>query len=126
MGDANRRKSTRVPFKATVDLIFDGREYLKRQTSDLSLTSVFVPGVTGHEAGETCRLNLHLTGLSSDILLHMKGRIQRVEQDGIGLEFFEIDLDSFYHLKNIVYYNSGDPDKLEDEFFEHVRKSGEG
>jgi hypothetical protein len=31
------------------------------------------------------------------------------------LHFVEIDLDSFYHLKNIIYYNSSDPDTIEQE-----------
>jgi len=29
-----------------------------------------------------------------------------------------MDLDSFQHLKNIVYFNSNSPDQLNEEFFE--------
>ncbi len=124
MADFNRRKDTRVPFKATVDLLFADCDYTQQETADLSLQGVYVPGVCGHEIGEECELNLHLTGMSSDIILKMKGRVMRAEEKGTGLRFFEIDLDSFYHLKNIIYYNSSDPDTLEGEFLEHVRGAG--
>ena len=123
MADFNRRKNTRVPFKATVDLVFPGRDYASRETTDLSLQGVYVPGVHGHKLGEECDVTLHLTGMSSDILLKMKGRVTREEKGGTGLQFFETDLDSFYHLRNIMYYNSGDPDKLEEEFLAHVREA---
>ncbi len=46
----------------------------------------------------------------------MKGEVVRVEEDCIALYFFEIDLDSFFHLRNIVYYNTEDADKIENEF----------
>ena len=43
----------------------------------------------------------------------MKGEVVRVEPDGLALHFSEIDFDSFYHLKNIIYYNSEDPDQVD-------------
>ena len=112
----NRRENTRVEFRATIDLDFSGRIFTGCETSDLSLYGVFVSGVQGPVAGDQCDLSLHLSGATSDTVLRMKGELVRVEANGVGLKFFEIDLDSFYHLKNILYYNSGDPDVLEEEF----------
>ncbi|MBU0674219.1 MAG: PilZ domain-containing protein [Proteobacteria bacterium] len=117
MSEVERRKNTRVPFQATLDLKFaDGRTH-KCETNNLSLYGVFAEGVSGHPRGEVCDVVLNLTGATSDVRLRMKGEIMRVESNGVGLKFVEIDLDSFYHLKNILYYNSGDPDRLEEEFF---------
>ena len=77
-------------------------------------------GLTSHEIGEQCDVSLHLVGASSDLGLKMKGEVVRIEPNGLALHFYETDLDSFYHLKNILYYNSDNPDKLDEEFSEQV------
>ncbi len=112
----NRRKNTRVEFAATVDLDFSGCNFTGCETSDLSLYGVFVSGVNNLKAGSECKLSLHLSGTSSDTVLRMKGEVVRVGGGGVGIKFLKIDLDSFYHLKNILYFNSGNPDMLEEEF----------
>jgi len=113
-----RRRNTRVPFQATADVRFSGRNYLRCETENLSIKGVSVLGITGHQVGEECELVLALSGTTSHLKLEMKGKVVRVEQDRIALHFHEIDLDSFYHLKNIIYYNSDDPDGLESELVE--------
>ena len=117
----NRRENTRVEFKTTIDLDFYGTTFTDCETSDLSLHGVFVSGVEGKSVGDKCNLTLHLAGATSDTILRIKGEVVRIEENGIGLKFFEIDLDSFYHLKNILYYNSGDPDMLEEEFQKQLK-----
>jgi hypothetical protein len=74
-----------------------------------------VLGVTGHKLGEKCLVSLRLVGSTSDLSLKMKGTVVRVEEDGLALHFYEMDLDSFFHLKNILYYNSENPDVLDKE-----------
>ncbi len=120
MNFGNRRKNSRVPFQATITLDFPEKSYQDCETRDLSLKGVFVLGITGHGIGEQCDISLHLVGSSSDLALKMKGEVIRIESDGLALHFYETDLDSFYHLKNILYYNSGNPDKLDQEFSDQV------
>jgi hypothetical protein len=112
---SNRRQHSRVTFETVIDLGFPGRCFEKCRTRDLSLKGVFVSGVEGRE-GEGCEVTLHLTGASSDLTLKMRGEVVRVEPGGIALRFSEIDLDSFAHLKNIIYYNTEDPDVLDQEW----------
>ena len=110
-----RRKNTRVPFQTTADVVFGDKRYSNCATENLSVKGLSVLGVTGHTLGETCDLSLALSGSTSQLRLTMKAEIVRMEADRIGLHFIEIDLDSFYHLKNIIYYNSEDPDTIEQE-----------
>jgi hypothetical protein len=119
MSNRNRRQHSRVTFETVIDLGFAGRHFEKCRTRDLSLRGVFVGGVEGRE-GEACEVTLHLTGVSSDLTLKMRGEVVRVELGGIALRFSEIDLDSFTHLKNILYYNTEDPDVLEQEWLDHA------
>ena len=110
----NKRKNSRVPFHATITLNFPNQKHEECETVDLSLKGVFVVGLTGHSIGEKCRASLRLIGSTSDLTLKMKGEVVRIEANGMGLHFFETDLDSFYHLKNILYYNSENPDILDE------------
>lgn len=120
MTSTNRRKNSRIPFQATITLRFPGALYEQCETRNLSLKGVFVVGIRGHKLGDKCAVELCLTGTTSNLCLRMKGEVMRVAADGVGLRFFEIDLDSFHHLKNILYYNSENPDQLDDEFIEQV------
>ncbi|MDA8418791.1 MAG: PilZ domain-containing protein [Desulfobacteraceae bacterium] len=110
-----RRKNTRVAFQATADVTFAGQSYQGCETENLSVKGVAVLGITGHAVGETCDLALALSGSSSELRLTMRGKVVRVEENGVALNFIETDLESFYHLKNIIYYNSQDPDAIEQE-----------
>lgn len=116
----NRRRNSRVSFQATITLDFAGMIYKECETHDLSMKGVFVAGVTGHKIGDKCDISLHLVGATSDLALKMKGQVVRVEGNGLALHFLETDLDSYYHLKNILYYNSENPDILEEEFSDQL------
>jgi len=115
-----RRKNTRVTFRTTADVQFADKNYTQCETENLSLRGVSVLGISGHQAAEKCGISLALSGSTSELKLNMRGEIVRVEHDSIALKFTEIDLDSFYHLKNIIYYNSEDPDKIETELAESL------
>lgn len=133
--DNDRRRDVRVVFQTTVMVIFpDGRTFADCTTSDISVSGVFVNGVTGAASGEKCRVELQLTGKTSNLLLKMAAEIVRSQDDGVALEFFEVDDDSFYHLQNIVYFGykyaggQGDfaagLDDIEDETLYYDLKSG--
>lgn len=115
MATDERRKSTRVSFQTTANLHFADADFSNCETEDLSIKGVFVLGINGRAIGDRCAVELHLSGASSELLLEMQGEIVRVVAKGVGIKFFEIDLDSFNHLKNIVYYNSENPDELTGE-----------
>jgi len=118
MAENDRRKNTRVSFRTTADLKFSTTVYSKCETDNLSIKGVSVLGITGHQKGETCDIYLALSGSSSELRIEMKGEVVRVDSEGIALHFTEVDLDSFYHLKNIIYYNSEDPDAIRSELSE--------
>ncbi len=111
-----RRRNTRVAFHTSADLRFPHDAYSQRQTRNLSVSSIFILGIINKNLGDKCDVTLHLTGATSDLRINIKGEVVRCEPDGIALRFYEIDLDSFYHLKNIIYYNIENPDEFDEEF----------
>jgi hypothetical protein len=112
----NMRKNSRVPFQTIIGLDFPNQSHAECESQDLSLKGVFVHGVTGHQPGEKCLVSLRLAGSASRITLEMQGTVVRTEKAGLALHFDEMDLDTFSHLKNILYYNSENPDTLDEEF----------
>ncbi len=48
--------------------------------------------------------------------LQVGGQVARVEAEGIGIRFTEVPLDSLDDLRNLILYNSPDPDQVEREF----------
>jgi hypothetical protein len=115
VGGERKRRHSRVPFHTVVSLTFpDGETFDHCETRDLGLRGVFVEGVKGREVGETCRVELCLTGTSSRMCLTMEGTIIRCQEKGIAIRFTATDPDSFFHLQNIIYYKSEDADELQE------------
>jgi hypothetical protein len=101
-----RRRDARVTFRTFAKLSYPaGRVFDECETKDVSVSGVFVEGVSGVEQGEKCDVEFHLNGRTSSLVLEMAGETVRVQGDGVALQFFDIDEDSFYHLQNVVYFN---------------------
>ncbi|MBU4261849.1 MAG: PilZ domain-containing protein [Proteobacteria bacterium] len=115
-----RRKNTRVVFHTTASVRFAGDVFERLAIRDLSLRGVYLEGISGRSQGEKCEVELFLTGSSSELKLNMKGKVVRRDERGVGIHFEEIDIDTFFHLKNIVYYNADDPDQVENELAENI------
>jgi hypothetical protein len=116
-----KRRDLRVTFRATARLRFpDARVFDKCETSDISVSGVFVQGVSGVAGGDRCEIEFRLVGRSSSLLLEMAGEVVRVAESGVALQFIEVDQDSFCHLQNIVYFNFKEAGQLGIPFGEHV------
>ncbi len=107
-----KRKYPRVGFKTQIRLSIegDGKEiHLEGDSKDLSLKGVFVRTTKDTlEVGTQCDICVYLTGGIDEIKLPMKGCVVRSNDAGMGIVFDSMDVDTYSHLKNIVYYNSVD------------------
>jgi len=104
--DQDRRRDVRVTFRATAKLKFgEDRIFDECETGNISISGVFVGGVVGVERGEKCDVEFYLSGRTSSLVLEMDGEVVRVEENGIALQFLDVDQDSFCHLQNIVFFN---------------------
>lgn len=118
-----KRKFSRVPFHIEAEINANGSNF-KGEVENLSLKGMLVH-IHDHllELGTPLTMIINLTGVNSNLSINLKGRVVRVSQEGIGIFFEEIDLDSFIHLKNIIDYNVADPEKVKEEFFEYIREN---
>ena len=106
-----RRKHSRVGFatRITVRLESGAKAVsLEANSRDLSLKGIFVRTPERFPLDTGCVVDIYLTGGVDEIRLEVKGRTVRQTDDGVGIVFESMDVDTYTHLKNIVYYNSTD------------------
>ncbi|MBU1196460.1 MAG: PilZ domain-containing protein [Proteobacteria bacterium] len=107
-----KRKHPRVGFttQIKIELEADGKKILlEGNTRDLSLKGVFLNAdIDVLPVGTACNLNVYLSGGIDEIVLNIKGSVARSTDAGMGISFDSMDVDTYSHLKNIVYYNSVD------------------
>jgi hypothetical protein len=111
--DIDRRKKLRVDFKTNIILKTDQSEiHIEGSSKDLSLKGIFVHTREEAVLGTKCQIEVNLTGMTEPLSLCMQGKIIRKDLNGIAVEFDSMDLDSYTHLKNLVRYNTADPDDV--------------
>ncbi len=106
-----KRQYSRVSFATDIRIqIESGGKSVQVQGSskDLSLKGLFVQTQKTFALDSVCEIIIYLTGGIDEIILKIKGRVARVSQNGMGVIFDSMDVDSYSHLKNIVQYNSVD------------------
>jgi len=106
-----RRKYSRVGFTTRIDVCLvsgQGNVCLEANSKDLSLKGIFVKTDAVFPLETKCSVDIYLTGGVEQIKLEIQGKTVRQTDDGIGIVFQSMDVETYTHLKNIVYYNGGD------------------
>jgi len=113
----DKRKYSRVVFETKALIDFNNNR-IEGKVENLSMKGAFIKTKTPVNliTGDVIQLKLELTGTTSKLNLDLKANVKRIDEDGFGVEFTSIDLDSFTHLKNIIAYNSGEYEKILQEF----------
>ncbi|HOJ77523.1 MAG TPA: PilZ domain-containing protein [Bacillota bacterium] len=119
-----KRKFLRVPFEIKAEIISEGQKFIV-DVKDLSLKGLYVKSDHKFELKTPVDLKIDLSGNQTNLSINLKAEVVRVTDEGMGLFFSQMDLDSFIHLKNIVEYNAIDPERVREEFFEFVKTNVE-
>jgi len=114
--DRNRRKKTRVDFQTQVSVRTEDAEVLsKTHSRNISLRGVYLETEEALPLGTSCEVDILLSGTSSLLSIRVRGKVARQDANGLGIVFESIDPDSYFHLKNLIMYNSHDPEGIERE-----------
>ena len=113
-----RRGKTRVHFKTQVIIKADESKIVSEANSkDISINEIFIKTENKIPVGTPCDIEILLTGTSSRLALRIKGKVTRQDASGLGISFDSMDIDSHFHLKNIIMYNSSNPEEIEEEIY---------
>jgi len=110
-----KRMLTRINFRVQVTIKTEKLEFTTG-ISNLSLNGMLIDSSEQLELSEHLKATIKLTSDNSDQVVNLKGIVIRKEGLTIAIQFMEIELDSFILLRNIIIYNNGDSEKIDDEF----------
>lgn len=118
----NPREFTRVTTGFTVEIEAEGRTIESARMQDLSMNGVFVICEDRLPLECDCRVTLRLGDPGSGIKITAAGKVMRhgTEPPGFALQFSELDVESYEHLRQLVLLNSQDPDQVEQEISGHL------
>jgi hypothetical protein len=87
---------------------------------NLSMKGMFLKTQESLPGDGLLEISIVLSGASSLLSIKVKGCAVRQTDEGIAVEFQEMDIDSFVHLKNVVALNSDDADAFYEEYYQAV------
>ncbi len=119
--EKDRRRFLRVSYSVSATLTDEKGNQVSGDIKNLSLKGAFVESNDEMDIGSSVKIAINVVSLSSSLNLNLKGEVVRKDHKGIGVEFTEMDIDSFVHLKSIVALNHGDLDIIEDEFHKFLK-----
>jgi hypothetical protein len=91
---------------------------------DISLNGVLVQADLAVTTGTACEVVIPL-GEAPEHAIEAEGHVVRRDSQGLAIHFDAMELDSVAHLRQLVTYNSDDPDRIDREAV-HLRLREEG
>lgn len=116
-----RRDFIRIPFRTKAEVRAGDLTAHAVGDADVSMgglritTADLVP-----PEGDPCDVRITLESAGADpVVIEIKGTVVRSGPASIAVHFNEIDLDSYWHLHQLIRLNAEDPERAEREFFSH-------
>ena len=116
----DKRRFTRVPFRVQAEITVDESSYDTKEIKNLSVGGCLLPVSAPLDVGAACHVKILLSGTSSELHIEVDAQVVRCDAGEVAVKFTGVDLDSFFHLQNIVRYNASDPDTVEEELRAHL------
>jgi len=111
---SNRRRFHRILFDTPASIISEGKTYLCNIV-DISLKGALIsqPAEWDRSVGDTVKLEIKLSNYEAQII--MQGEVAHIENDHVGIQCNQIDIDSISHLRRLAELNLGDAELVERE-----------
>lgn len=109
------RYFSRIKFTAQAQIVFN-RTIHKLELLDISLrgallySEVHLPLTKG----TCCVLKIYLP--ASHVTLTFNAELVHLNENNLGFKFLDADIDTMTHLRNLLGYNTGNPDQITHEF----------
>ena len=113
----NQRRVSRLPVQLFVEIRHDDICLSSNKTHDVSMKGLFVHTGKTLPIGTPCQVKLILQGEQS---IDVRGRVVRVTNAGMAVEFYEGDLQSYERLRSLIAFNSPNPAQAEKELESHL------
>ncbi len=98
-----KRKVNRVDFD-NVAKVYQNDKIIEGRIGNLSMKGFFIVTDEKLKLNSEVNIEIILSGTSTELAIKIKGTVVRAEENGFGIDFKEMELDSFIHLRNVVFY----------------------
>lgn len=117
----DRRGFIRIPFNTEAKVTACGKTVRSRDGIDISMSGLRIQceGQQDFVVGSPCEVRIVLSAAEDSATIEAKGKIVRSDSTCLGIQFMEIDLDSYQHLRQLILHNTAEPERAEQEFYAH-------
>jgi hypothetical protein len=115
----NQREFTRVPARVKVELVTRDGVIFTQQTRNLSMNGLYLEAREKLPLNTECQLRVFLGESRDAACIEILGRVSRVDEIGMAIEFRQIEVDGFERLRNLVLLNTNQVQEVEEEFRSH-------
>ena len=115
----NQRRFSRLPVQLFVEIRHDDICLSSNKTHDVSMKGLFVHTGKTLTIGTPCQVKLMLEGRQGEQSIEVHGRVVRVTNAGMAVEFHESDLESYERLRSLILFNSPNVAQAETEIDRH-------
>ncbi len=112
----NARKNARIFCAKMVGISFGDRPRNFYSIRNISLSGLFIEGWFWQKPGKRCDIILTEHWLDQDYVMTLSGKVTRLEQEGIAIQFTGMDWDTLTMLQTSLLYESQNPIKMAEEF----------
>lgn len=117
----DRRCFTRVGFRSLA-VVKSRLTEIKGAVEDLSLNGVRLKTTQKLDPGKEVQVRILLRSRSSDLWVEVLGVVIRHELSGMVVQFSNMSLDSYVHIRNVISHRLQDRSKVFEEFFTHMTR----
>ena len=116
-----KRTFARIPFQ-TKAIVRAKETTVIGVVENLSLDGIFLKTPEKLRLNRVVKIELLFTGTSSQLSILLDGKIMRHEIIGMAIQFRNVDIDAFIHLRNLISYNTKQTGGVEEEYQAFVNK----
>lgn len=112
-----KRKNSRNSLKHDSELTLAGNAVYKGTTKNISFSGVYMycQDSKNIPIGGNGFFKIFIKSQKETVTISFLCQVIRADDEGVGLKFINIDLAGYQQFKNLMLYNSPDPDTLLDE-----------
>jgi hypothetical protein len=115
----DQREFSRVLFKTNVGVFVGERVIWSDEGINIGMRGLRLSTSEPAPPGAQCRVVIRLNTDNDPTIIEAKGKIVRAGTNSLAVEFTELDLNSYHHLRRLILLNAEDPEKAEREFVAH-------
>lgn len=108
-----KRRFSRIVFNVKAKLQVGEEVFSVERIANLSVGGCLVELTGTFNLEQECQFTIPLSHMGPGIDIH--GKIVRIGDGMVGIQFVGISPESLSHLQNVIRYNSEDPEQIEEE-----------